>query len=112
MAEQGHYHAEVLENGHFTERRKCFNEGTSPDPRGAAIHWMALEVANDKCSNLESVDQEFSRITDSLAEFERGYVSDSWEESVRTTGHPSEDVDYRIMSIDGACEETIDRDDE
>ena len=102
MDEREHYHAEVLENGRFTERRKCFNEGTSPDPRGAVIYWIGQEVTSDKA--YKGVDQEFDRIMDSLTEFGKDDTPDSWEESLMVPwGDKEIKTGYRIMFIDGAC---------
>jgi hypothetical protein len=108
--EYAHWHASVSENGRNTDRTKCVT-GEIVESLRVAKHWLLDEMQIDRSAYINREDSEpiltrLGRARLEIVEFtERSEginaeVTIPWNDREITYG-------YRIMAIEGDCEETL-----
>jgi hypothetical protein len=112
-----HWHGSVSENNRFTGRQKCFRTKGQHDTishRQKGIGWLLNEIDADQATHgLHDSDvfQKYEETKESLYEYEEADVTGDWEETVTVPPFFNDQKEvvmgYRLMSVDGACEETI-----
>jgi hypothetical protein len=112
-----HWHTSVIENGYYTDRKKCFRTKDQHDTvshRQAGIGWLLNEIDADQAAyglHDSDVFQKYEETKESLYECEEADVMGDWEGAITVPPFFNDQKEvvmgYRLMSVDGACEEMI-----
>lgn len=101
-----HLHAEVTENSRFTDRRKCFT-GTEGLVRSKV--WLEMQVGKDWQISQEAPKE--GSFEDAISAIQDWDGTTEVIETEVTVGGARKGysvlMGYRIMHIDGACEEML-----
>lgn len=110
-----HWHASVIENHVYTERKRCFT-GEWVESLTAAASWLSGEIRAD--SHVYIGQSERLEQFKAAAELEKKYEEalrdctawpggEAWQTEILVQRWPNILMGYRIHSVDGDCEEMI-----
>lgn len=101
-----HWHVSVSENGFYTDRRECYY---GDDVLSRAKEWVSEGIRLD-ASDYRYPGSEVTRMLGEIEKFDPR--SDGIDVTIEAPyGAKTIMHGYRIMSIDGACERTMDMED-
>lgn len=110
-----HWHASVIENHVYTERKRCFI-GEYVESLEAAQAWLSEEIRKDSHVYIGQAERtEQFKAAATLEEKYREIITDCtawpgggvWHREIVVLYWPNICMGYRISSIEGDCEETI-----